>query len=143
MRRIFGTKIADLSRAGLRRANNCGIFADARLAASPRTKGAEMQFLVVAYDDTDEKALGRRMLAREAHLKAGKEMYDSGRWLYAAGIMNDDGKLIGSMIVCDFPSRKELDDQWLKNEPYVVGRIWKTIQVTRAQVAPFCTNKTQ
>jgi uncharacterized protein YciI len=96
-----------------------------------------MQFIVVAYDNTDAGALERRLVAREAHLKSAKEMFDSGRWLYAVGILNDDGKMIGSMIICEFPSRKELE-QWLKEEPYVIGNVWKTIDIKRAQVAPFC-----
>ncbi len=100
-----------------------------------------MQFIVVAYDGTDEGALDRRLAARDAHLKSAKEMFDNGKWLYAAGILDDDGKMIGSMIVCDFPSRDELEGQWLKEEPYVTGDVWKKIDVNRAQVAPFCLNK--
>jgi hypothetical protein len=96
-----------------------------------------MQFIVIAYDDVDERAIERRLAARDAHLKQAKEMVDKGRWLYAAGILNDDGKMIGSMIVCDFPSRNELEEQWLKNEPYIIGNVWKKIEVNRAQVAPF------
>ena len=99
-----------------------------------------MQFIVIAYDGTDEGALERRLAVREAHLKSAKEMVDSGNWLYAAGILSDDGKMIGSMIVCEYPSRDELE-QWLKVEPYVVGEVWKEINVNRAQVAPFCANK--
>lgn len=99
-----------------------------------------MQFIVIAYDGTDEGALERRLAVREAHLKSAKEMFDSGKWLYAAGILEDDGKMIGSMIVCEFPSRDELEQQWLREEPYVVGNVWKQINVNRAQVAPFCVN---
>ena len=100
-----------------------------------------MQFIVVAYDGTDEGALERRLAAREAHLKSARELFESGKWLYAAGILDDDGKMIGSMIVCDFPSRDELERQWLKKEPYVTGNVWKKIDINRAQVAPFCLNK--
>ena len=99
-----------------------------------------MQFIVTAYDGTDQGALERRLAARDAHLKSAKEMFDSGKWLYAAGILSDDGKMIGSMIVCDFASRDELEE-WLKVEPYVVGNVWKEIKINRAQVAPFCVNR--
>ena len=99
-----------------------------------------MQFLVVAYDGTDAGAMERRLKVREAHLKSAQEMYDTGKWLYATAILNDDGKMIGSMIVCEFPSRDELD-QWLKEEPYVAGNVWQKIEVNRAQVAPFCATK--
>ena len=44
-----------------------------------------MQFLVVAYDGTDEGALDRRMAVRKSHLKQAEEWYDKGKWLYAAG----------------------------------------------------------
>jgi hypothetical protein len=45
------------------------------------------------------------------------------------------------MIVCDFLSREELQEQWLKHEPYIHGNVWKKIEVNRAQVAPFCIKK--
>jgi len=97
-----------------------------------------MQFIVTGHDGDDDKALERRLAAREAHLKSAKEMYENGRWLYAVAILNDDGKMAGSVIVCDFPSREALEEQWLKNEPYVTGDVWKKIEITRGQVAPFC-----
>ena len=100
-----------------------------------------MQFIVIAYDGADEGALERRLAVRDAHLKSAKEMFDNGKWLYAVGILNEDGKMIGSMIVCDFPSRDELEEQWLKNEPYMIGKVWKKVEVNRAHVAPFCANK--
>lgn len=100
-----------------------------------------MEFIVIAYDGTDEGALERRLAVRDAHLKSAKEMFDNGKWLYAVGILNEDGKMIGSMIVCDFPSREELEEQWLKNEPYIIGNVWKKIEVNRAHVAPFCATK--
>ena len=100
-----------------------------------------MQFIVLGYDGTDDKALDRRLAAREAHLKLAKEMFGDGKWLYAAAILDDGGKMIGSMIVCDFPSRNDLEGQWLKSEPYVIGRVWQGIEVNRAQVASFCAKE--
>ncbi len=96
-----------------------------------------MQFIVIAYDWTDAQALERRMAVREEHLKQGKMYYNDGRWLYAAGILNDEGAIKGSMIVCDFPSRKDLEEDWLKNEPYVLNNVWETITIHPAHVAPF------
>ena len=74
-------------------------------------------------------------------MKMGKEMHDTGKWLYAAGILNEEGKMIGSMIVCDFPSRKELERQWLEKEPYITGRVWQKVDIHRVQVAPFAATK--
>ncbi len=100
-----------------------------------------MQFIVTGYDGTDEGALDRRMAAREGHLAIAKTMYESGKWLYAAAILNDEGKMAGSVIVCDFESRDVLESEWLSNEPYIIGKVWEKVEVTRAQVAPFWDKK--
>ncbi len=97
-----------------------------------------MQFIVIGYDGTDEGALERRMAARENHLKTAGELYEAGKWLYAAAILNDDGKMAGSMIVCEFSSKEALKREWLDSEAYVLGDVWKTIEIKSAQVAPFC-----
>jgi uncharacterized protein YciI len=96
-----------------------------------------MQFMVIGYDGNDPGALARRMAVREAHLKLGKELYEAGKWLYAAGILNDAGTMIGSMIVCDFPSREEIERQWLKKEPYMTGKVWQKVDIHRVNVASF------
>lgn len=100
-----------------------------------------MQFVVVAYDGRDEAALDRRMAVREAHLNLAKEMLESGKWLYACGILDDDERLVGSMIVCEFASRDELEQQWLNKEPYVTGNVWQTTQIHRALVPAILTNR--
>jgi len=97
-----------------------------------------MQFIVTGYDGTDDKALDRRMAAREAHLAMAGNLYKKGRWLYAAAILDETGKMKGSMIVCDFESKAAMESEWLNKEPYVVGKVWERIEITRAQVAPFC-----
>lgn len=94
-----------------------------------------MQFLVIAYDGTDEKALDRRLAVREAHIALGDQMRDEGKMLYGAAILNDAEKMIGSVLVCDFASRAELD-QWLKVEPYVTGQVWQTIEIKPCKVGP-------
>jgi hypothetical protein len=95
-----------------------------------------MQFIVIAYDGIDDKAIERRKAVREDHLKNAKEMFDSGKWLYAAAILDDAGKMIGSMVMCDFVSREELKKQWLNRETYVLGKVWERIDINRAQAAP-------
>lgn len=99
-----------------------------------------MQFLVLGYDGNDEKAMERRLAARPAHLEEASELAASGKWLYSAALMDDDGKMIGSMIVCDYPTREDLD-KWLSDEPYVTGKVWEKIIIHGAQVSPFYANK--
>ena len=98
-----------------------------------------MQFIIIAYDGTDEGALKRRMDVREAHLQSAQKMYDSGKLLYAAGIFDDSNRMAGSMMIFDFPSRQKLEF-WLKTEPYVTGNVWKDIKINRTQIAPFCAD---
>lgn len=92
-----------------------------------------MQFLVIGKDGKDEKAMERRMAAREAHLKLGDEMEASGERWYGCVLLDDTGKMIGSMAVMDFPSEKELKE-WLKREPYVVGKVWQTVEIYKCNV---------
>ncbi|WP_077211927.1 YciI family protein [Bacillus dakarensis] len=101
-----------------------------------------MQYIVTAYDGTDEKALDRRLAAREEHLESVKKRYKDGQHLYGAAILDDDGKMIGSMMVVDYPSREELDE-WLKVEPYIVGNVWKEIEIQPCSVAPIFMKPSQ
>jgi uncharacterized protein len=100
-----------------------------------------MQFLVLAYDGTDDKALERRMAAREAHLSQFKERYTKGEFIFGSAILDEGGKMIGSIIVCDFSSRQALDEEWLRTEPYITGDVWRKVEIVRAQVPPFLTEK--
>ena len=97
--------------------------------------------MVTGYDGKDKDALDRRMAAREAHLSMAGEMHEKGKWLYAAAILNDEGKMAGSVIICEFESMDALKTKWLEKEPYVLGKVWEKIEITRAQVAPFCMKK--
>ncbi len=100
-----------------------------------------MQFLLLGYDGTDEGAPARRRAVREAHLKGFMDRAQQGIFLYGSAILDDDGKMIGSMIVCDFPSKEAMHEQWLINEPYILGEVWKRIEIHRAQVPAFLNQK--
>ena len=92
-----------------------------------------MQFLVIGKDRKDSKAMERRLKVREAHLALGDETEKSGNRWYGCAMIDDERNKIGSMAVMDFPTKKELKD-WLKKEPYVVGKVWKTIEVFKCDV---------
>jgi hypothetical protein len=94
-----------------------------------------MQFLVLGYDGSDKDALNRRLAVRDAHIALGNELRDAGKLLYGAAILDDHEKMIGSTIICDFENREELDE-WLKKEPYVVGKVWQKIEVHPCRVGP-------
>lgn len=93
-----------------------------------------MQFVVTAYDATDEQALERRMLARKEHLSSVEMRFKEGKHLYGAALLDDHGKMIGSMMVVEYPTREAVDE-WLKVEPYVTGNVWQKIDVKPCMVA--------
>ena len=94
-----------------------------------------MQFLVIAYDGHDPAALERRLAVRERHLALADQMTRVGQMLYATAILDEADKMIGSMLVVNFPSRTELD-AWLGVEPYMTGNVWQRVHVQRCRVAP-------
>ncbi len=94
-----------------------------------------MQFIVIGHDGTDSSALQRRLFARPAHIQLGDKLRDSGNMLYGVAMLNDSGNMCGSVLVCEFPSRMELD-AWLKTEPYVTGNVWEKIEVIPCKVGP-------
>lgn len=94
-----------------------------------------MQFLIIAHDGRDNEALNRRLRVRDEHIALGNDMVRSGQALFGVAILDEDGEMIGSMTVVEFPSRAELDE-YLKMEPYVVGDVWQEITVLPCRVGP-------
>lgn len=94
-----------------------------------------MQYIVTGYDGTDEKAIDRRLDAREEHLKGVEKRFRAGEHLYAAALLDETGKMIGSLMVVEYPSREELD-KWLENEPYIIGKVWEKVEIKPCSVAP-------
>jgi uncharacterized protein YciI len=94
-----------------------------------------MQFLIIAYDGTDEGAPGRRLAVREAHLANARRLAAEGRIIEGGAILDEEGRMIGSAVFADFPSRAALDD-WLRSDPYVTGDVWRTIEVRPLRLAP-------
>jgi uncharacterized protein len=97
-----------------------------------------MQFLLIARDGRDAEALDRRLRVRDQHLAPGDELVRQGHMLYGSAILDDDGQMVGSMLVLDFPSRAELDE-WLAKEPYVLGDVWADIKIMPTRVGPSFT----
>lgn len=94
-----------------------------------------MQFIVTGYDGTDEGAMERRLAVRADHMKLVESMQKEGKHLYGLAILDENEKMIGSVLVVDFPTREALDE-WLKIEPYVTGDVWRQIEVRPCKVAP-------
>ena len=92
-----------------------------------------MQFLIIGKDGIDSEAKACRLDARPAHIALGEELRLSGNMWYGAALWNDQNEMIGSMLLMDFPSEKELHD-WLDREPYVTKKVWKSIEILKCNV---------
>ncbi|OFY57183.1 MAG: hypothetical protein A2V50_07110 [Bacteroidetes bacterium RBG_19FT_COMBO_42_10] len=93
-----------------------------------------MQFLLIAYDGTDAEALDRRMKSRPDHLEKIALIKKAGEFLCGGAILDDSGKMIGSMILYEAPDRATLDER-LKNEPYIYNKVWEKINIRPFRLA--------
>jgi uncharacterized protein len=94
-----------------------------------------IQFMLTAYDGTDDEAQARRRASKEAHVQLGHQMIRSGNILFSTAILGDNDETVGSMRVMQFESREELDT-WLESEPYVLNKVWQDIDVRRCRMGP-------
>jgi uncharacterized protein YciI len=95
-----------------------------------------MQFIIIARDYED--GLQRRLDMRAKHIELGDNLVLNDKALYGVAMLNENGQMNGSVYIMDFRSREELDE-WLKNEPYVIGKVWEKIEVIPCQVGPSFT----
>ena len=73
-----------------------------------------MQFIIKAYDGAGK--LEKRMEVRPRHLEGMQKL--GNHLICAGGLLDDEGKMMGSTLIMDFDSRKELDD-------YIIGSVNK------------------
>ena len=88
-----------------------------------------MQFIIKAYDGAG--MLEKRMEVRPRHLEGMARL--GGHVICAGGLLDDAGKMKGSVLVMDFANRGELD-AYLASEPYVQEHVWEKITVERMNV---------
>ena len=88
-----------------------------------------VQFVVRAYDG--EGMLEKRLEVRPRHLESIERIRK--HVVCAGGLLDDEGKMKGSLLVMEFESRQELD-AYLANEPYVQEHVWERIEVERMNV---------
>jgi uncharacterized protein YciI len=93
-----------------------------------------MQFLLVAFDGTDQGALERRMKVRPEHLEKIAVMKAKGNFLLGGAILDDNKTMIGSMIVYEFPDRKALDESLL-DEHYITSGVWQKVDIRPYRLA--------
>ena len=88
-----------------------------------------MQFVLTAYDA--ENAMDKRMEVRPRHLANLASI--KGKLLCGGGLLDEEGRMKGSVMVFDFASR-ELFDEYLAAEPYYAEGVWQDVRVERMNV---------
>ena len=88
-----------------------------------------MQFIIKAYDG--EEMLAKRMEVRPRHLEGIEKIKE--HVICAGGLLDDDGKMKGSVLIMEYENREQLDE-YLANEPYVQEHVWQRIEVERMNV---------
>ena len=88
-----------------------------------------MHFMIKALDG--EGKLAKRMEVRPRHLEGMEKLRSN--IICAGGLLDDEGKMKGSVLILDFPSRAELDS-YLAAEPYVVEQVWEKVEVETMNV---------
>lgn len=83
-----------------------------------------MQFIITAYDG--ENMLEKRMAVRPRHLEGMAKL--SEHIICAGGLLDEQGRMKGSVLILDFEDRAALDE-YLMNEPYAVEHVWERIEV--------------
>ena len=92
------------------------------------------QYLITAFDGTNENALDHRMSVRPYHLESIKKMKENGNFIIGGAILNDNGKMIGSTIILQFEDPQELQN-WIDSEPYIQQKVWEKFDVKPFRVA--------
>lgn len=88
-----------------------------------------MQFVITAYDGAG--MLEKRMEVRSQHLEGMERLKE--HLIAAGGLLDDEGKLKGSVLIMEFQNREEVDE-YLANEVYLKEHVWKKITVERMNV---------
>jgi uncharacterized protein YciI len=92
------------------------------------------QYLITGYDHTDAGALERRMNVRPNHFVGARELKKTGNFIFGGAILNDAGKMIGSIMIMQFETEDALEE-WKQTEPYIVEKIWETFEIKPFKVA--------
>jgi len=94
-----------------------------------------MQFIITAYDFTDEEAINRRLANRKTHLAGIEEMVKQGTFLSGGAILNHEGKMIGSSAHVEFTNRSEVE-AWINQDPYTTGKVWDEVNISEGLLFP-------
>ena len=85
-----------------------------------------MDFVITALDYKNQ--LQNRLDSRPEHVKGLTTAAKNGNLISAGALTNDNGDMIGSSVHVRFENREELD-AWIKQEAYVINKVWESIEI--------------
>ncbi|WP_439578609.1 YciI family protein [Elioraea sp.] len=94
-----------------------------------------MAWIVLAFDGVDEGAPARRAAARERHLTVIAAMAGDGRLALGVPLMEEDGRIVGSLMVLSGETQAGLD-AYLAEEPFAREGVWARIDAMPGRIAP-------
>jgi len=92
------------------------------------------QYLVTAYDYTDDGALKRRMDVRPHHFDGARELKANGNFIVGGAMLDDDGKMVGSIMILQFEDEEQLE-AWKQSEVYITQNVWESVDIKPFRVA--------
>ena len=92
------------------------------------------QYLIIAYDGSDNEAPDRRKTVRPAHLAGAKKLKILNQFITGGAILDEYNNMRGSVMIVQFEN-DEAFKEWYDNEPYITHGVWKTIDVKPFRVA--------
>lgn len=87
-----------------------------------------MHFAIIARDSVAEGTLAKRMTFRDEHLERIHAMKAEGTIVDGGAILNQAGDMVGSVVLCEFPSRAALD-VYIESEVYFRHGIWASLEI--------------
>jgi len=74
------------------------------------------------------------MNVRPDHFTGARELKANNNFIIGGAILDENGKMIGSMMVVQFETEDDLA-LWMQREPYINGNVWQSIEVKPFKVA--------
>jgi len=74
------------------------------------------------------------MNIRPHHFESARELKKSDNFIFGGAILDDEGRMIGSVMVMQFETAEQLE-AWKQNEPYITQKIWESYDIKPFKVA--------
>ncbi|RIY01390.1 hypothetical protein D3218_08510 [Aureimonas flava] len=87
-----------------------------------------MQFALIARDRAEPGTLDRRLAARQEHMEGIRRGKADGSIIDGGALLDAEGRMAGSVILCEFPDRAALD-AYLASEPYRREAVWGDVEI--------------